>query len=452
MSTVRQGRLPRQEPPADELGPAPDDLDPHVGGIDPDAVAPAPARPLLRMLAGSNAGAECVLQGERTLVGNLESECDIVIDVSRPERHVCLIRTSTDGWTLLNVAGDLWVGEEYVEVQQTRDIASGVVATLGRVSFCIADPLLIDWSTVSVPGELVKPDPEGDVPTIALPPRTHGVQERWQAVRLAAGLGVAALVIAAAGGYLQAAWQGKPMTPAEQEARLKSEQAAVNALPYGKELRLQPVPEAPNRVVVHGFLPRQSQRDELARQLKDAGIDAELQVAAVDQIGAELSHRFTKAPPASIRYDNDGRFVIESDSARIAEHDRQARLTLQELPLLQSLGVVVADVRDESGRPLTVDYVRSRESVGEVEVKNLDVVRQRQQFVVRELRLGEFPSIVLDNGARYFEGAMLPDGTTVAHITDTEVVVRQGAGERHLPLPPELQRASIEPPAGNRRK
>ena len=74
----------------------------------------APGARVLRMLSGPHTGAESELTGERLLIGNLESECDIVIDVSRPERHICLVRVSTDGWTVLGIAGDLWVVRDFV--------------------------------------------------------------------------------------------------------------------------------------------------------------------------------------------------------------------------------------------------------------------------------------------------------------------------------------------------
>jgi Inner membrane component of T3SS, periplasmic domain len=94
----------------------------------------------------------------------------------------------------------------------------------------------------------------------------------------------------------------------------------------------------------------------------------------------------------------------------------------------------VKDMLDAGGKPIVVRYQRSAERPGDIAVTDLDVIRQRQNFIVRELRLGAVPSVVLDNGMRYFEGAVLPDGDVLKRIGATELVVTRGRGDRVIPL------------------
>jgi len=127
------------------------------------AEAPGP-RPILRVLSGLNAGAQCDLHEDRVLVGNIEGECDIVLDVTRPERHACLVRASSDGWTVLAIAGDLWVEREYVPPQHTCPIAPGLVITIGRVSFGVGHAELVDWNSLAPPADLQRPTADGALP------------------------------------------------------------------------------------------------------------------------------------------------------------------------------------------------------------------------------------------------------------------------------------------------
>jgi Inner membrane component of T3SS, cytoplasmic domain len=394
----------------------------------------APSPPVLRILSGPHTGAESELTSERLLIGNLDSECDIVIDVSRPERHICLVRVSTDGWTVLGIAGDLWVDRTFVEPQHTHDITSGMVVTLGRVAFCIADSAAIDWSGVKPVLELVRPDPTGPLPTTALPPSPEVKLRKWHALKLAAGIGIASLTVASAGAYLTAALATKMPTAQEAAAKLKADQAMVSALPFGKELQLKPEPTSANRVHVHGYLPKLEQAAALERALREASLEAEFHVTAIDHLSRDVQRRFDQVKSDAIRYENTGRFSVQSESSLIDVHDRQARQTLQELPALSGLNLSIGDLKAADGQPIVVRYDRSADRPGDILVSELDVIRQRQRIVVRERRTGAMPSIVLDNGARYFEGAVLPDKSVLKRVEATQLIVSQGSGERLIPL------------------
>lgn len=390
--------------------------------------APRGPRRLLRVLSGVHTGAESEMQAERALVGNLENECDVVLDAGTPERHACLVRASADGWTVLAIAGDLWVGEDYLEAQQTRPITSGLVITLGRVAFCVADPDRIDWATVKPPFNLVKPDPAGALPHSALLPARPASMQKWRAVKLAAGVGIGALVLASAGAYLTQAWAiRKPGAEAEAQ-KLKADQAMVSALPFGKEVTLLRHPETPNRVLVQGYVPQRAQIPALQAALQLAETDAELRLAPVDELSADLVRRFEGSTPDRIRYDTQGRFVVSSVSDAVVVHDRQARRTFQEVPAVLGLDLLVNDLHDDKNQPVMVKYLRSTERPGDLVVSNLDAALGRRPFTVQELRLGAMPSVVLDDGLRYFAGAKLPDGGVITGIEPQRLLVTRKGG------------------------
>ncbi len=411
----------------------------------PESRSSTPAgkpRRVLRMLSGPHTGAESELTSDRLLIGNLESECDVVIDVSRPERHICLVRASADGWTVLSIAGNLWVGEDHLEPQQTRDIDSGLVLTLGRVAFCIADASQIDWSAVKPPANLVIPEPTGPVPIVVLPVSGEAKLRKWHAAKLAAGIGISALTIASAGAYLTTALNIRVPGVEEAAAKLKNDQTLVAALPFGKELLLQPDPGTPNHMQVGGYLPRREQAKLLEKALRDAGIDAETRFAAVDEMTGDLARRFNGTKPANVHYGDLGRFNIDSRSELLDIHDREARQTLQEMHAVTAVGLSVEDVLDSAGKPIVVRYERSTDHPGDILVSDLDVIRQRQRYVIKEIRLGAMPSIVLENGMRLFEGAAMPDGSVLRRIGASELVVAQGRGERVIPLPADAKAPS----------
>jgi hypothetical protein len=429
--------------PAATRRPVPQALMPQKVDVPADEASPAPLAPqapasqrVLRMLSGSNTGAESVLRSDRLLIGNLESECDVVIDVSRPERHICLVRASDDGWTVLSIAGDLWVGDSYVESQHTFDIASGTVLTLGRVAFCVADTASIDWAAVKIQHNLSKPEAAGPVPVTVLPPASPNKLHKWHAMKLACGIGIAALTMASAGAYLTSAWNLRVPTAEESAAKIKAHQTFLTALPFGKELLVQPLMDsaAPQRELIRGYLPQRDQARALEKALKDAEVDADVRITAVDELTAELTRRMDRIKPNQVHYDNLGHFVVDTTTTNLDQHDRQARQTLQEVPLVNGVSLNVQDLLDSAGKAVVVRYERNADRPSDITISDLDVVRQRMNFVVREKRLGDVPSIVLDNGMRYFEGAVLPDGSVLKKIGEKELVVTQGRGERTIPL------------------
>jgi hypothetical protein len=406
----------------------------------PDA---SEARRVLRVLSGLNAGAQCELHEDRVLVGNIEGECDIVLDVTRPERHACLVRASSDGWTVLAIAGDLWVEREYVPLQQTCAIAPGLVITIGRVSFGVGHPDLVDWNSLAPYANLEKPTADGTLPQAPLPAAPPPVRQRWQAVRIAAGLGMGALVVSAAASYVSQAITLSIPSPDEAEAALKADQAQVAALPWAREVKVNPHPEKPGRVLLEGYVESQDQLAELANRLRALGENprTELRLVAVDTLKTDLLRRLDlKYQPARLRYTEQGHFILAATQDEVPQRDRQARMVLQELPAVQSMSVHVDQAIDANGKPLVVRYSRSADRPGDLEITNLDAALGLRRYVVTEMRLGVLPSIVLDQagpqGMRYFPGARLPDGSFLRAVHPDHLVVSPAqGGEQRVALP-----------------
>jgi hypothetical protein len=391
-----------------------------------------PGQRVLRVLSGAHAGAQSALHQERVLVGNLQGECDIVLDVTRPERHACLVRTSVDGWAVLGIAGDLWVERQYVEPQQTLPITPGQVITLGRVSFSLGDPEQIDWDALSPPLELQRPTPTGPLPQAPLPVAPEAVLQRWRALRLASGLSLGVMVLTAAGVYATQTLDAQAPRAAEARQRLQTEQARLAALPWAREVSLSPHPERTGRVLAQGYVPRQEQLAELTGVLRQQDAQTDIRLVAVDRLSGELLKRFDlDKSPERLRYEAMGRFTLTTPSRQLVQHDLQARMALQELPAVQGLVLDVEEALGPDGQPLRVRYTRSAEKPGDLEVSPADPARLARRHVVQELRLGALPSVVLDNGTRYFTGALLPDGSRLQGIqADRLIVMHPQGGER----------------------
>jgi hypothetical protein len=197
--------------------------------------------------------------------------------------------------------------------------------------------------------------------------------------------------------------------------------------------------EKPGLLLVEGYVQNQAQLADLANRLRALGENprAELRLVAVDTLSADLQRRFElKASPQKLRYTEQGHFTLAASQDEMPQRDRQARTALQELPAVQSMSVQVEQALDPDGKPLVVRYSRSTERPGDLEVSNLDAALGLRRYVVTEMRLGPLPSIVLDQGGRFFPGARLPDGSILRAVHPDRLVVSptQG-GEQIVALP-----------------
>lgn len=416
------------------------------------AVTSAGRHRALRVLSGLNTGAESVLRAERVLIGNLEGECDILLDVGHVEPHACLLRTSDDSWTVLSIAGDLWVDDRHVGPQKTLELSPGAVLTLGRVAFAVADSPEFDWSSIKPPFALIRPDPSGPMPAVALLPAVPDVRRKWHAMRLAAGVGIGCLVMASAGAYVTQILNTRAPTTEAAERKLQADKQMIAALPSGKEVSLTPFPDAPGRVLMQGYVPKRSQIAELTAALKTAESNAEVRLVSIDDLSSELVRRFDHLSAEGVHYDGQGRFVVITRSDDVPSHDRQARVLLQEVPAVSGVDLSLSDMQTADGKPVVVKYARSPEHPSDVAVTNLDSALGHKSFSVRELRMGELPSVVLDDGMRYFVGAQLPDGSTVKSIAPERMVVARPHGVESAVSLADAPRSEIESARQPRRK
>jgi Inner membrane component of T3SS, cytoplasmic domain/Inner membrane component of T3SS, periplasmic domain len=434
--------------PASPQGLTPSGAVAAVPGKVKSTAAPTKNYRALRVLTGLHTGAESVLHAERVLVGNMEGECDITLNVGYTEPHACLVRVSDDSWTVLSIAGDLWVNDNHVVLQKTHDLLPGDVLTLGRVGFAIADSESFDWTLIKPPFSLIKPDPTGPMPTVGLLPTVHDKRRKWHAIKLAAGVGISSLVMASAGAYVAQVLNNKPPTAEAAEKKLQSDKQMIAALPSGKEVSLAPFPEAPGRVLVQGYVAKRSQIAELASALKKSETDAEIRLVPVDDLSRELVRRFDHITADRVRYDAQGRFVVTTRSEDVLLHDKQARVLLQEVPTVAGVDLSMSDLQTADGLPVVVKYARSVDRPSDVAVTNLDSALGRKPFTVRELRMGELPSVVLDDGMRYFAGAKLPDGSSVKSIAEDRMIVTRAHGvESSLSLVDAPRSKASEAPA-----
>jgi Inner membrane component of T3SS, cytoplasmic domain len=397
--------------------------------------AASTAPPYLHVLSGLHTGVESRLGGERVLIGNLEGECDVVLDTGYTSPHACLVRTSADSWTVMAVSGDVWVGEDHVGPQQTHPLIPGQAVTLGRVAFGVSTDPHFAWAGVKPPFNLVRLEADGPFPSAALLPARPDTRRKWQTVKFATGLGVACLVMAASGAYLTLVLKNEKPDSAAAERKLQADKQMIAALPSGKEVLLTPFPEAPGKVLVQGYVPTQAQVAELGAALKKAQTEAEFRVVPVDDLQRDVARHLEGLSADKLRYEVNGRFTATVASDDIHRFDKRARAVLQEVPALNGLDLAMSDLQAPDGAPVVVQYARSRERASDVVVSNLDQVIGRRPFVVRELRLGELPSVVLDDGVRYFNGGTLPDGSLITQIDAERMLTLRGNGiEREVSL------------------
>jgi hypothetical protein len=417
-----------------------------VATVAPGApAAAASSSPVLHVLSGLHTGVESRLRGERVLVGNLERECDVVLDTGYAAPHACLVRTSDDSWTVLAVAGDLWVDDTHVTLQQTHSLTPGAVITLGRVAFGVSRDPAFDWSAVKPPFNLLRPDVDGPMPAVALLPSPADTRRKWHTLKLAAGTGISCLVMAAAGAYITLLLKTDKPNAEAADRKLQADKQMIAALPSGKEVSLVPFPEAPGKVLVQGYVANKAQISELAAALKKAETDAELRLVPVDELAREVARHLERVPADKLRYDAQGLFTATVPSDDVRRYDQQARAALQEVSALAGLDLALSDMQGADGTPVVVKYRRSSERAGDLLVNNLEVALGRNVYTVRELRLGEWPSVVLEDNIRYFNGGTLPDGSVIKSINEDRMVTLRGSGvERAVSLrdTPRTERAA----------
>lgn len=401
------------------------------------ALAPRQAGLVLRILSGAHLGAEVPVTAERVLIGNLEHECDVVLDVGRTERHACLLRVSADGWTVLAIAGDAWVDSDYLSAQETRTFQHGQCVTLGRIAFAVGSSNAARWNEIRPPLNLVKPGSNGAEHVAAALPTPPTLLNGWRSIRLGAGVGIGALVLAAGIAYL-----GHVMTsgaPAEDEAarRLKLAQSELAATSIGTELRVEADPEDRGKVLLTGYVAEAAHVASAEQVLRGAGLRFDTRVIAADVVAIEIARRVKSVERRAIAYVGAGTFSIDADAVRLPGVDNFIRIALQELPGIGGIRVRVLDINEPDGSPALVVYRRSHEGQGSVAIDGGDLVqRTRVRYQIREIRLGALPSVLFTDGKTHFVGARLPEGWTVEAINGAGVTLRYADKSRVIAVNP----------------
>lgn len=417
---------------------------------------------VLRVLSGPQQGAQADMRAERMLVGNLEAECDVVLDVGLARRHACLLRASADGWSVLAIAGDMWVGETPLAAQQSVELTSGQVLTLGEVAFCLADAATVDWASLVVPSALQHAKSPHVAGTRITPAHSadhighspaHGGRSgikasetrpwrvaKW-ATAVAAGLVLLALV---AGAVLRVAPNllGAPAVAGTQHDRVAAARTLLAGFPWAVDVTVLADPDQPRRVLLGGYLPGRSKATLLDAALHQQGIVAQQQWVLVEDLGRDLTRRLDLKPDNALTYIAAGRFTLLSTRIGFAKLDRQLRAVLQETAAIQAIDLQFNDLPNppEPGvAPLTLHYARSPLARGGVLVRGLEALRAETRYVVREVRHGALPSVVLDDGARYFVGSSLPGNAVLSEIGARHVLVQTVGQPRRIEIDTSVQ-------------
>lgn len=416
-----------------------------------------PSPLVLHVLSGLQKGAQARMRHQRLLVGNLHAECDVVLEIGSPLPHTCLVRASRDGWTVLPITGDLWHGSSLLTSNEAHPIASGDVLTLGDVAFCIADPRKTDLSQVKAPATLpARASAARQVPAPATSLSKAGSTGNsssgggafpWRGVTLLL-LAAAAASVAA---YVASAPSTSATAPTTRGDALEAARAALSTRPWAAELRAQADPIHPRRIVLTGYLPQREQLQALEADWRARGLEVEHRWVAVNELSVDLAQRLS-LPADQLRYEGRGSFAADTTSHQVPALDRAIRRVLQDSPAVNGLRLRLTDKPpvDRAGMPspVTVNFQRAPEQPGGIAVTGLEFLQpppKLQRYVVRELRLGRLPSVVLDNGARYFEGSVLPGGATLTQVTAQQIRVQAGAETLSLPMEAGVQVAGQAP-------
>jgi type III secretion protein D len=320
----------------------------------------------LRVLSGAHAGAALALDGPGRWVGS-DPQCDVVLqDDGIQPRHARIL--PRDGRYELVSAN----APAQTIVPVLRERRDGFVEEryeLGDVA------LTLSW-----------PD---DSP------------EEQPALRFGRGTvlkslligGLLAVVVIGAGEFFSLQ---QARSPADRVARAT---AALGAsLPPGVKLQTA----ADGTLVVDGLVADEPERQRLLQLLSRSGYgDAQLRVASasvlIDQLREALG-----APELQIAYDGRGRVRIEGTTENAAVKSR-----------LRSIAAERG--RDDiDDRVVLVDEQQRKERTVPMPVRVTDVM------------LGDTPYFRTDTGARYYTGALLPDGAEVVSIGEREIVFRRG--------------------------
>jgi hypothetical protein len=408
----------------------------------------------LRVLNGPHTGVRCPLHQERVLVGNLRDECDIVLDVKAAGQHACLLRVSPDGWSVLPVTGDLWLQGRAIAPHTRTALQAFDVLTLGRLSFALGPEDAPAWEAVQPPQTLETGQAGQAAPRLALPASPPALKRQWRAAELSLGLMLAALVLVLAFNHIRAVQLREHATP-HTAVRLQGEwQASVQQLGLPYPLEIEPNPLRPGAAAVRGYVQTRAQREALGKALQTAVGPPELRVHVLDELLAALAERLA-LPPESLSHQGQG--VVRAQVAPgwlqpgrerlitsiILESPGLNGLDLHETPSgLAAANSTGTGTGTGTGTAPSHRYRRGPQGSVQADHRHPEPPSPVQPppaapappIKALSVRLGPRPSVLLDNGQRYFEGATLPDGRVLERITERQLVLQGPQGQQTVPV------------------
>ena len=424
------------------LAPAPGPAGSEAG------LAPGAPPPVawLRVLNGPHTGVSCPLHQERVLVGNLRDECDIVLDVKAAGQHACLLRVSPDGWSVLPVTGGLWLQGRAIAPHTRTALQAFDVLTLGRLSFALGPEDAPAWEAVQPPQTLETGQPGQAAPRLGLRASPPALKRQWRAVELSLGMMLAALVLVLAFNHIRAVQLREQATP-HTAVRLQGEwQASVQQLGLPYPLEIEPNPLRPGTAAVRGYVNTRAQREALGQALQTAVGPPELRVHVLDELLAALAERLA-LPPEGLSHQGQG--VVRAQVAPGWLQPERERLITS--IMLESPGLNGLDLHEtpaglaatsSTGTAPTHRYRRGPQGSVQTEHSHPEPPAPAQPqpaapappIKALSVRLGPRPSVLLDNGQRYFEGATLPDGRVLERITERQLVLQGPQGQQAVPV------------------
>ncbi|MFM2398644.1 MAG: hypothetical protein RL341_801 [Pseudomonadota bacterium] len=403
-----------------------------------------PATRELFVLSGLQAGVSTALPEGRFVVGNTQEDSDIVLELGVAGRTLCLLRVERSQIVAMSLAGDVWLGEKYIEPQHAHELPSGQVLTLGRVSVAVLPAGSDAWRDLAVPTQLERPAAAGGPATVALASAAAAKAARkWRNATIYC-LGLMCAALLAAGFYVIT---HEPQTAATtlQQSRDK---LAVQLAEAGFQYVGVTVDRATARLSIQGYVKDAAALEKLKSIAAAQTATPLLQVRVDDVVVQAVQRQFdSSALKLDIKYAGKGWFAIETTGDQRPALEQVAAKLMQEVQGVEGFEIRYLDLLSEADR-LPVMQKLTRQTDGRGQGAAQAYSRAQPSVRVLEIVLEDVPSIIASDGKRYFEGALLPDGSEVKAIQQDRVLLLKNGIERADVLHPSATPQPIGPPQG----
>lgn len=373
----------------------------------------------LLVLGGMQAGARSALAPGVHLLGN-EACCDVMVELGAAPKTVIKLDVAVRKISITLIEGQGAVGA--VELLPNR-----------RVTLRSADLLRLGPVTVQLSFESASP--------ARAKPASFLSNKKLRFIAGAAASGVTALGLVLALALVIPPPKAAMARAQEASAAKLHGLAEVIAAQGFQELVVTPA-EGSGAPVISGVLPTAADIAGLESALERARLPVVLRVKAGDALVALASAHLQGLPGVSgVRHVSAGVVLADVAGQGLTRAKAAARQLLTYEPTITEVRLLLTDVTpvvaSASAPPATVSLKRLAD--GGVAVSEDWSTGPTQGDVlswVIDVRVGELPSIVTRDGARLFEGGRLPDGSYIASISASQIVVRHGSLQRLYALEP----------------